>query len=73
MTISASRPAPPAGESPAAGRLQIDVWSDLPGAFTATAGAGGMVSAAVLALAVVIALAVSRVTPLRGAGFRAAR
>jgi predicted DsbA family dithiol-disulfide isomerase len=29
MTISASRPAPPAGESPAAGQLQIDVWSDL--------------------------------------------
>lgn len=67
MTISPLRPAQPAR------RLQIDVWSGLPGAFTATAGAGGMVSAAVLALAVVIALAVSRVTPLRGAGFRAAR
>jgi predicted DsbA family dithiol-disulfide isomerase len=29
MTMSASRPAPPAGESPAGGQLQIDVWSDL--------------------------------------------
>ncbi len=29
MTISASRPAQPAGESAAAGRLQIDVWGDL--------------------------------------------
>jgi predicted DsbA family dithiol-disulfide isomerase len=29
MTISPSRPAQPAGQSPAAGQLQIDVWSDL--------------------------------------------
>jgi predicted DsbA family dithiol-disulfide isomerase len=29
MTISASRPAQPAGESPAVRQLQIDVWGDL--------------------------------------------